>query len=112
MPPPSKASDTSGVFLRRTRHIALHGGRICGTAWLMFMCWIAWTQPDRLGPTRMLSIIALGSVTSVCIVLWWWSTLRIKERLDASLNAVGDSTANALTPTANGHRTHLTEVRR
>lgn len=97
MPPPDTASNHSGPFLRRTQAICLYGGRVCGTGWLLFMCWVLWTRPDRLGPGRMIGGLALASITATCTVLWWLSTLRLKERLDGSLNA-----ATGLTAAVNG----------
>ncbi len=81
-PDPPNPPDHAGKFVDRTATITRTVGRVCGTGWLLFMCWVMWTCPDRLGPGRMIGGLALASVTATCTVLWWQATLRQKERLD------------------------------
>ncbi len=81
-------------FARRTAPVTLYGARICGTAWLLFMCWVLWTQPDNLGPARMIGGLALASVTAACTVLWWLSTMKIKECLDRISEPIRIATTN------------------
>jgi hypothetical protein len=92
VPPSDKTSDISGVFLHRGHTAARYGGRISGIGWLLLVCWIMWTQPERLGPTRMIGVIALGSITAMCTVLWCVFALELKTRLDATVNTAADTT--------------------
>ncbi len=109
-PTPPNPPNHAGRFVDRTAVIARNLGRICGTGWLLFMCWVIWTHPDRLGPGRMIGGLALASVTATCTVLWWQATLKQKERLDQASDTTWLAAADS-GPAAgpNGARLHHLE---
>lgn len=103
MDPPNRLDH----WLRRSRLITLYGGRICGTGWLLFMCWTMWTQPERLGPARMVGGLALASATATCTVLWWMSNTMTLWRLDLLARAPALAGHTGADHTAlNGTRPH------
>lgn len=133
MPPPTIDPDNpydTGPWLHRpasvarvSKYAALVTIGACALAWALFGAWACWANPERLGPARLITALALVVATATaCAVAWLacmgeliWTTLtRLLMEL-ATRNLIATVTRTTTTgpaPATTGHRLGLVEQQR
>lgn len=100
---PGHPTTTPATWLKASIAAAAAGLGACAIAWTLLLAWTCWTSPDRLGPSRQITVQVLTIATALTgAVLWQATTAHVLWRAFGQL-ALDRATGDTITGLAAGN---------